>query len=73
MRAANERPLHGFGQQPHQEIVAALQQPDRQLLLHTEEPLGGSPGPRGLAARLDPEVPTVDQPLQMVPGHVGVE
>ena len=67
------QPLHGFGQEAHEEIVPALHQPDRQLLLYAEVLLGGSSGSGGLARRLHPEVPPVDQALEVVAGHVGVE
>jgi hypothetical protein len=60
-------------EQPHEEVVPPLHEPDRQLLLHAEVLLGGPPGAGALRAGLDPEVAPVDQALEVVPGHVGVE
>ncbi len=67
------QPLHGFGQEPHEEVVPSLHEPDRQLLFDAEELFGGPSGAGCLAGRLDAQVPPVHQTLQVVPGHVGVE
>ena len=66
-------PLHGLAEQAHEEVVAALHEAELQLLLHAEVPLGGPAGAGGVAAGLDPEVAAVDQALEVVAGHVGVQ
>ena len=47
--------------------------PRVELLLDAEVALGGPPGPARVAPGLDPQVAPVDQPLEMVAGHVGME
>ena len=66
-------PLHGLAEQAHQEVVAPLHEAERELLLHAEVPLGGPAGAGGVAPGLDPEVAAVDQALEVVAGHVGVQ
>ena len=66
-------PPHRLAEQAHEQIVAALHEAERQLLFHAEVPLGGPAGAGGVAAGLDPEVAAVDQALEVVARHVGVE
>ncbi len=66
-------PAHRLTEQPHQEVVATLHQAQLQLLLHAEVALGGAARTGGVAPRFDPEVAAVDQSLEVVAGHVGVE
>jgi len=47
--------------------------PSCNFLLHAEVPLRGPAGAGGVASGLDPDVGAVDQPLEMVAGHVGVQ
>ena len=73
LRLLGPEPLHGFAEQPHQEVVAPLHQPERQLLLDAEEALGRTAGPGGVAPGLHPQVAPVDETLEVVPGDVGME
>ena len=66
-------PVHGLAQESHQEVVAALHEAELQLLLHAEVALRGPAGAGGVAPGLDPDVAPVDQPLEVVAGHVGVQ
>jgi hypothetical protein len=66
-------PRHGLAQESHQEVVASLHEPERELLLHAEVALGGPTGPGDGPARLHPQVAAVHQALEVVAGDVGVQ
>ena len=66
-------PSHRLAEEPHEEVVATLHEAELQLLLHAEVALGGAARAGGVAPRLDPEVTAVDQPLEVVAGHVRVQ
>ena len=73
LRLFGPQPLHRLDEQSHEEVVAALHEAERQLLLHAEVTLGGPAGAGGVASGLDPQVAAVDQALEVVARHVRVQ